>query len=197
MQLDKDHIKIGLRNSWGWITALGMLMMLFGAFIVISPLNLFTASLTIEVLVALGLCVTGILQFMHAWHEKNLQGRMWYALGGLVYALGGLFLIFHPTAGLVSMVLLLAIIMVADGIFMTILGLQSRGRKGWLWLLASGAVSVLVGAILFTDIKSSSSWALGFFVGVAFLVEGVSFTSLGIEARKLNPDEQKFSIGSE
>ena len=77
----------------------------------------------------------------------------------------------------------------ADGTFMAMLGLQSRGRKGWLWLVASGVVSVLVGAILFTDVNSSSSWALGFFVGIAFLVEGVSFSALGIEARKLNPDE--------
>jgi len=100
MHLGKENIKIGLRNSWGWITALGVLMMLFGAFIVTSPLKLFTASLTIEVLIALGLAVTGILQFIHAWHEKKLRGRVWYALGGLVYALGGLFLIFHPTRGL-------------------------------------------------------------------------------------------------
>jgi uncharacterized membrane protein HdeD (DUF308 family) len=184
MILIKENIKTSLHDSWGWITALGVIMIIFGAFIMAGPLQLFTASLTVEVLIAVGFVVSGGLQFAHAMHEAKLRRRIWYVLGGVFYAVGGLFLAFHPAAGLVSLVFLVAIVMLADGVSMAAFGLGLKGQKGRAWVIASGAASIVVGIILFTGLPNTAMWALGLFVGFAFLVEGVSFTMLGIEARR-------------
>lgn len=180
----KENFQLSLHDSWGWIAALGVIMIIFGAFIIATPMQLFTASLTIEALIAIGLIVSGGLQFAHALHEPKLRRRAWYLLGGVIYAVGGLFLAFHPTTGLVSLVLLLAIVMLADGVSMAVFGFGLKGQKGRVWVISSGIASFLIGLILFTGLPGTATWVLGLFVGIAFLVEGISFTLLGFEARR-------------
>jgi uncharacterized membrane protein HdeD (DUF308 family) len=67
-----------LHQSWGWLLALGVVLILFGFLILTTPMGVVTASLTTEMWIALALVAAGVLQLMHGirasdWSHSTLQ----------------------------------------------------------------------------------------------------------------------------
>ena len=72
-----------LHQSWGWLLALGVVLILFGGLILTTPLGVVTATLTTEIWIAAALVVAGVLQLAHGLEERQLEraapGRCWAA----------------------------------------------------------------------------------------------------------------------
>ena len=88
-----------LHQSWGWLLALGLVLILFGGLILTTPLGVVTATLTTEIWIAAALVVAGVLQLAHGFKTENWSarsGRCWAASRSSSAAL----LIFvYPTSG--------------------------------------------------------------------------------------------------
>ncbi|WP_371228214.1 HdeD family acid-resistance protein [Roseovarius sp. 2305UL8-3] len=179
----EEKILQRVHRNWGWITALGVVLLVFGTFILTSPLQLFVASLTIEVLISMGLAIAGILQIVIGWGAGKAGDGWWQFLGGFVYFLGGVFLLFHPTAALVSLLVVVALVLLADGFATAMFSMRLKNKKSRVWGIISAACSILIGVLLLSGLPGTAAWALGFLVGVAFVFEGIGFVVLGLEAR--------------
>ncbi len=54
-----------LHHSWGWLLALGVVLILFGGLILTTPLGVVTATLTTEIWIAAALVVAGLASLRH------------------------------------------------------------------------------------------------------------------------------------
>ncbi len=174
-----------LHHSWGWLLALGIVLMLFGGLILTTPLGVVTATLTTEIWIAMALVVGGVLQLAHELKTTDWNGRVWQMAGGLVFIVGGMLMFVYPTLGLVSITMIVAATLVAQGITSLLVsgGLPEwTGRK---WLILSAVLSIVAGLLVLFDLPSSAGWTLGTIVGAVLLLQGVSLTLLGLEVRRI------------
>jgi len=88
-----------LHQSWGWLLALGLVLILFGGLILTTPLGVVTATLTTEVWIAAALVIAGILQLAHGFKTENWSARSWQMLGGVAFIIGGLLIFVYPQLG--------------------------------------------------------------------------------------------------
>jgi uncharacterized membrane protein HdeD (DUF308 family) len=177
-----------LHQSWGWLLALGLVLILFGGLILTTPLGVVTATLTTEVWIAAALVIAGILQLAHGFKTENWSARSWQMLGGVAFIIGGLLIFVYPTLGLVSITMIVAATLVAQGITSL---LVSGGVPDWggrKWLVLSAVVSIVAGLLVLFDLPSSAGWTLGTIVGAVLLLQGISLTLLALEERRAAPN---------
>lgn len=173
-----------LHQSWGWLLALGILLILFGGLILTEPLGVVTASLTVEIWIAAALLIAGILQLLHGWNAKGWEGRTWQMLGGIVFIIAGILMFMYPTLGLLSLTMIVAVALIAQGVASLLVGTSFEGWGGRGWLIISAIVSIIAGLLLLLDLPTSAGWTLGTIVGVALLLQGVSLVLLSLDVRR-------------
>ena len=64
------------------------------------------------------------------------------------------------------------------------MGLSLRPVSGWILVLISGAVSLLVGGLIVAQLPSSAAWAIGLLVGINMIASGIAYVSLALAAGK-------------
>ncbi len=173
-----------LHRSWGWLLTLGIVLILFGGLILTIPLGVVTASLTVDIWIAAALLVAGAIQLLHGWSTTAWRGRLWQMLGGLVFIIAGILMFVHPTLGLVSLTMIVAVALVVQGIVSLFVGASFEGWGGRRWLIISAIVSIIAGSLLLFDLPTSAGWTLGTIVGVALVLQGVSLTLLSLDVRR-------------
>jgi uncharacterized membrane protein HdeD (DUF308 family) len=173
-----------LHQSWGWLLALGVVLILFGFLILTTPLGVVTASLTTEVWIAVALVATGILQLMHGIRSGDWSHATWQLLGGIASIVGGVVIFIDPMLGLDVITWVIAITLIVEGITSLLVTGGVPDANGRKWLLLSGVVSLVAGLLILFDLPSSAGWTLGTIVGAALLLQGVSLTLLSFEVRR-------------
>lgn len=173
-----------LRQSWGWLLALGLVLMLFGGLILTTPLGVVTATLTTEIWIAAALVVAGVLQLAHGLKAKDWGGRIWQMLGGIAFIIGGVLAFVYPQLGLESLTLIVAATLVIQGVTSLLVSGGIPEWSGRKWLILSAVLSIVAGLLVLFDLPSSAGWTLGTIVGAVLLLQGVSLTLLGLEVRR-------------
>ena len=173
-----------LHQSWGWLLALGVVLILFGFLILTTPMGVVTASLTTEMWIAVALVVAGVLQLMHGIRESDWSHATWQMFGGIASIVGGVLIFLYPTLGLVSLTMVIAATLVAQGITSLMIGGGVGDAGSRRWLILSAVISIVAGLLIMFDLPSSAGWTLGTIVGAALLLQGVSLTLLALEVRR-------------
>ncbi len=168
-----------VRMNWGWGLAMGIIMILLGIFAVLYPI--FTSA-SIVFLLGVVLVVAGIVQIVHAFSWQGWGKTVWHALVGLVYGVVGLFLMFYPLAGLVTLAVLLAIYFIVSGLLRIILSISARHTQSWGWMLFSGIVSVILGIIVIVGFPVLTMVLVGLLIGIDLVVNGFALTYRSIAA---------------
>jgi uncharacterized membrane protein HdeD (DUF308 family) len=129
------------------------------------------------------LVVAGIFEIVHAFRTRGKAGPfLMFLLGGILSIVVGMLVWARPGAGLVALTLLLAGYFFASGLFRGITSIADR-YPGWGSDFAYGIVSVVLGAIIFAQLPSSSMWVLGVVVGVEILSRGISIMAGALMVR--------------
>ncbi|GAA4284239.1 HdeD family acid-resistance protein [Brevibacterium daeguense] len=115
------------RSAWQLIS--GILAILAAIVVIFLP---GAAAFAIVILVAVWAIVVGIVQFAGAFGLRKLGARFWWALliSGALGVIVGILLLMNPGAGIISLLWLLAIFLIVEGIAAILLGIQiSRAAK--------------------------------------------------------------------
>ncbi len=169
-----------IKNGWGWLLALGILFILLGT------IGLgYTFSLTIASVFFFGilLLVGGGAQFVHIFKSQGWKCRVLHTLLALLYILVGLDIIARPLVASVFLTLMLAGGITALGVLRIIMAFQLRGTRNWGWLLFSGIISVLLGAMIAARWPVSGLWVIGLFVAIEMIMHGWSYIFIAMAAR--------------
>lgn len=171
-----------LRGKWRWFLGVGIAMIILGIVAVIMP---FSMSLTIEILVGSLLLAGGVLKFIHALKAIKAGGWVWELLASLVYIAAGILLLGFPLQGLITLTALLALFFLINGVFRIIAAVQLRSISTWVWMLMSGIIAFVLGAMIWAKLPSDSLWAIGLIVGIDLIFSGWVLFLFSLKLKKL------------
>jgi uncharacterized membrane protein HdeD (DUF308 family) len=173
-----------VRHRWGWFLALGIASVILG----IAALILVPASTLASVLI-LGwvLVISGVVEAVHAFRVRGWGGVALHLVAGILGILVGLLIVTHPVAGALVWTLLFASFFTVFGLFRLITAVMHR-HPHWGWAVFDGAVTFLLGILLWIRWPSSGLWFLGTALGVSLILRGWSYIMFAQAIRRLAPD---------
>ncbi len=171
-----------VRAKWGWFVALGVALILLG---ILALGDTVAVTLVSTIFVGAMLLIGGVFHLVHAFVVKTWSGFLVNALAGVFYVLGGILVMDEPVQGAVVITIFLIAALVVGGILRIIVGVRHREMSGWWFMVLSGLISFVVGALLYASLPWSGLWVLGTLIGVELLVQGVTWVGFGAALRRI------------
>jgi uncharacterized membrane protein HdeD (DUF308 family) len=170
-----------LRHGFGWLTALGVILVLAG---VVGLVYTGVATLTSMLLFGWLLLIGGVVGLLHA---VQARGTPSFWLGVIVAALNiaaGVVVIHLPHAAAAALTMFAALLFLAAGLFRLVGSIVVRGPQfGWTLLL--GAFDLLLGILVLAHWPSSSQYVIGAFFSLALLFDGLGLVAAGHGGRRI------------
>jgi len=170
------------KKATGWAVAVSVLLIVLGIVAIALP---FVAGIAITSIVGWMLVFGGITHIIAAFHARGAGAVLWELLVGLVYLVGGGYMIFHPLLGIATLTLFLAGVFLAEGVLEVISFFNIRGQRGAGWMLFDGLVTILLAGLIWAHWPSSSVWAIGTIVGISLLMSGVKWLMISMASRNI------------
>lgn len=177
----KEHSVYGLLNRyWGWMLALGIILLLLGAVGLYSAIALTLASVMVFGILLL---IGGGVQVAQAFRATGWRGVLPHALIALLYIAAGILILIDPVSASISLTLFIAILLLATGVLRLLVGWELRPAPGAGWVLFGGATSILLGVLVLAQWPASGLFAIGLFVAIELIVDGWSCLFIALAAR--------------
>lgn len=171
-----------MRSAWIWMALLALISIVGGLFALWNPL---AATLTVTLLAGWAFLILGVVQIVQSFGVSDWGGFIWALLLGVATAVVGVVLLFDPLAGMVSLTLLVAVLFLVSGVAKAMFAFSLRPVAGWGWVLASAAVSILLGIMILADFPWAAVSVLGILLGVELLSNGVLYLFAALGLRRL------------
>ncbi|HVN69707.1 MAG TPA: DUF308 domain-containing protein [Candidatus Binatia bacterium] len=174
-----DVIHEGKQN-WGWYMALGIALIVVG-FVAIGS-DVVGATLASMIVLGALILVAGIAQIAGAFVARGAGNIILLLLVGILDIVVGWMLIQHPDVGALTTTLLLATLFVVGGAYRFVSALWLR-FPNYGWAAFGGAVTFVLGLMLWNQWPTSALWFIGFAVGLNFIFAGVAWASLALRLK--------------
>lgn len=134
------------------------------------------------------LMAAGVVESAHAFRfwRSHWAGFVPALLAGVLYLVCGLLLVAGPPAPTAGITLLITVVLIAGGT-LRLLWSVAAAAPGRGASIAHGALTLLLGILLWATWPAGSLGALGVFVGADLLASGAVLLSLAVGARGLAP----------
>jgi uncharacterized membrane protein HdeD (DUF308 family) len=173
--LDRSDIR-PLRAKCGWIVALGAVYLIAGL-IALSSVALATVASVF--VVGVMMLIAGVAEVINAFALKSWGNfLLWLALG-LLYIVAGFVTFENPLLAAALLTLMLGVALVASGIMRIVLAISMRGSVPWIWVVFSGAITLLLGIVILAHWPVSSLYVLGLFLGIDLVFAGIGWILVG------------------
>jgi len=170
----------GLSGSGSLYLAMGILSLLGGLFALANP---FVASVVVLQIVAAIFLIVGTMQIVFTL--RTPFGFSWFDLGmGVLQIVLGIMLATNVLGGLVSLTVILALLLLVEGVILCLAGYMLRPFRPWLWLVIAGAVSVLLAVIVLAGLPGTATQLLGILLGVDLISNGAWLIVVGLMLRR-------------
>ena len=163
----------------------GVITLVLGILAIASPQMTLATGLAVSILVGIALIAAGLAQTVFAFQAPSLgRGVLKFLFGGFT-VLVGIAMIAQPKAALASLTLMLAVYFFVDGVFTLIAAWNVKPEPGWGWLAFNGAVTILLGYLIWSGWPLSGIWAIGVLVGIRLIFSGITMITLGSAGRSM------------
>jgi uncharacterized membrane protein HdeD (DUF308 family) len=130
------------------------------------------------------LIIGGVFEVIHGFTRRPWSGFFINLLAGALYAVAGILMVANPALAAVTLTLLIAMMLIVAGVFRLFIAfstpLHHRG-----WLILNGAISILLGAMIWSSWPLSGLWVIGLFIGIDMIFDGWTEIMLALSARSL------------
>jgi len=132
------------------------------------------------------LILSGVMGFASLLGSRRHAHGLWSALSALVALAAGALILWRPIVGAAALAIFIAAYLLLDAVALVGMGLDQRHRhaKGWVWLIVSGAVDVLLAGLIVAMRPLSDTVLLGYIIAFDLLIGGIALITLGLAARK-------------
>ncbi|REJ75783.1 MAG: hypothetical protein DWQ34_26445 [Planctomycetota bacterium] len=141
------------------------------------------------------LLIAGALQVVNGLRSEGWTERVVPLIMGFLTSLAGGAVLAHPFLGLSILALVLAIFFVVVGFWKIVASFSFRPASGWLAMLVSGALGLILGLLIWMQWPLSGLWAVGVLVGVDLLSTGLALVLLSVTIRSFNRMSQASAAG--
>lgn len=168
-----------LRDKWCWFLALGIAMVVLGTIAIGDAVVATEAAVVLFGFVLLG---GGVAEIVSAFWAGRWSATLVHLLIGVLYAIVGLLMLDNTEQSAVQLTLIIAFFLMFGGIFRIVFALSER-FTGWGWVLLNGAVSLLLGGLIYKQWPTSGLWIIGLFVGIELIFNGWAWIMLSLGLR--------------
>jgi uncharacterized membrane protein HdeD (DUF308 family) len=172
-----------LHDHWALYLVEGVVLIVLGATaIALPPL----ATLVVTILIGWLIFLSGIVGLFTTFWMRRAPGFWWSLLSALLAVVVGVLLLAMPASGAISLTILLVVFFVIEGAASIMFALDHKRELSgqWGWMLVSGVVDLILAALIFAGLPSTSAWAIGLLVGINMIFGGVALTAMALHARK-------------
>lgn len=171
---------IPLRRNWGWLFGAGLVLLALGTFGLVATVLFGVVSvLSFGVMMLIG----GGVLLADAFRREGWQSRLLVIAIGVLYVLTGALIFYNPLSALVAFTLFVGVALVATGILRIVMAFQLRPAGLWVWVLASGLLSLVLGGMILASWPASASWVLGTFLAIELIFQGWTYVMLALAIR--------------
>jgi len=165
------------------MTWLGAALIVLGLLAIVAPL---VAGKATVIVVGLLLLLAGLAQLFDGVlrAEQPAGDRVLTLVLGAITTVAAVFMLIRPLLGLRILTFLLVAYLVGDGLWKLIVFFRNRQAAGAWWLLASGAVSLLVGLLIWRQWPFAGTSALGILLGANLVATGIALLALAGSLRE-------------
>jgi uncharacterized membrane protein HdeD (DUF308 family) len=164
------------------LTLMGVMLILLGVLAMATPA---VAGKTVVMVIGIVMLLAGVIQIVSGFRSEGRSGRIGPIILGALALLCGIGLLSEPIFGMVYITLLLAIFFAVEGVWKIITAFSYRPATGWLAVLASGFLTLILGLLIWNEWPISGLWAIGVLVGINLLMTGVSLVAVASTLRGL------------
>ena len=169
-----------LKASWGWLVAIGIISIIGGLLCFANP---FAATMTVDYLAGFMFILVGVTQIIQAFSVRGWGGFLWTLGVGVLAVLVGAVLVGQPIMGATYLTIMVAGLLVFMGVAKFAFSFSMRPEPGWLWVMLSGIISIILAILIFTNFPWSAVTVLGLFLGVELTFNGVMLLMTGLALR--------------
>ncbi|MGD0897688.1 MAG: HdeD family acid-resistance protein [Thermoguttaceae bacterium] len=163
-----------LQRYWFWPMLLGYLLVLCGAVALVYPAIASVAA--VSVLAAI-LMIAGLATIIGSFWAGKWSGFLVHLLVGILYLAAGVVITERPFVNLLIITFFAAVLFMVVGSFRVVAALVIRFPQ-WGWAVLNGAVTFLVGLIIYRHLPLDALWVVGILVGVEMLLNGWTWIML-------------------
>jgi uncharacterized membrane protein HdeD (DUF308 family) len=146
------------------------------------------AGIAVTVLFGWLLIFSGVAHLVFGWQTRSTGGLILELLLGAVYIGAGIYLLWNPVTGMVTLTLALAIYLFVESIIEFVLAVRLRPMAGSGWLFVDALVTLVLAVIIWRTWPANAGWVLGVLVGISMLFSGFARLMLSLAARRLAVD---------
>ena len=168
-------------RAWIWMALLAAISILGGLFALGNP---FAATIAAVLLAGWVFILQGVVQVVHSFQVRDWPGFIWSLGFGILSLLVGIVLVADPFAGSLTLTIVVAALLLFTGVIKTMFSLRLKPVEGWVWVLVSGLVSLLLGVMILVGFPGSAAAILGILLGVELLSNGLLFLFVALGLRK-------------
>ena len=171
-----------LHQHWKLYLAEGILLLALGFIaIVIPPI----ATLAVTILLGWLFMLSGVVGLYTTYMLRHAPGFWWSLLSAALAVLVGVSLLAMPASGALSLTVVLVAFFMIEGVVSIMFALDHKRELSgrWGWMVASGAVDLVLGVMILSGLPSTAAWAIGLLVGINMLFGGSALIGMALHAR--------------
>ncbi len=195
---------VRFKKEWWCFLLLGFTLIICGAIAIVFP---FFSSTVVVIVIGAALIVGGVSLIISSFWAGRWSGFFLQLLVGVFYTVAGFTVIDAPLRSVVVFTLLLAAFFIVIGIIRIVTALVDRYPM-WGWSLLNGAITLLLGVIIYRNCKPSRIaeamtegdiaaladswlWVIGLLVGIDLIFNGWNWVMLGMSINRLPDIEEE------
>jgi uncharacterized membrane protein HdeD (DUF308 family) len=170
-----------LRAKSGWIIGLGVVYSIAG-FIALGSVAMATVATVF--IVGIMMLLAGVAEIISAFQVKSWGKFVLWILLGILYVVAGFATFENPLLAAAILTLVLGVALIVSGIMRIVLAFGMKQGMPWMWIVLSGVITFLLGAIILAHWPVSSVYVLGLFLGIDLVFAGAGWIGLGLGLRR-------------
>ena len=174
-----------IRRHWVLFLIQGIIMIVLGVIAIGEPM---VASFAVALFAGWLFLFSGVVGLAGVFTARRVPGFWWNLITSLLGIVIGIYLIWRPLAGVLTLTLAVAIYFGAQGICQIITAIAQRGMlRSWGWVVFGGIVNIVLAVLIISGWPGTAEWTLGLLFGINLLMWGVSLVMTALACRTVPP----------
>jgi uncharacterized membrane protein HdeD (DUF308 family) len=179
-------VATALHEHWVLYLVEGVVLLVLGlTAIVIPPL----ATLAVTILLGWLFLVSGVMGLITTFWMRQAPGFWWALVSAVLGIAVGAMLLVLPVSGAFSLTIVLVAFFIIEGVASIMFALDHKRELSgrWGWMLVSGIVDLVLGAMILAGLPSTAAWAIGLLVGINMVFGGTALIGMALHAKNAAP----------
>lgn len=149
----------------------GIAAIVLGALAILMP---HVATLAASLVIGALFLVNGVVACVTAFSARRAGRTAAGFFLGVLFVIAGALLLFDPEGGVLALTVVLTAFLIVSGAIKLWFGWRLRPVPGSGWMLTGGALSALLGIIIWSGLPGTAFWVLGLIIGIDLIFYGIA-----------------------